>query len=165
MPIIVLETVINAKREIIFDLSRSVDLHLLSTEKTNEKAIAGKTSGLMEMNETVTWRAKHLGIYQNLTTKITAFEKSTYFADEMVNGAFKSFKHEHYFEDFQDGTLMKDNFEYKSPFGIVGKLADFIFLENYMKSLLIERNSMIKKVAETEKWKLLLTLKQFPEQL
>ncbi len=134
MPIIVLETVINAKREIVFDLSRSVDLHLLSTQKTNEKAIAGKTSGLMEMNETVTWRAKHLGIYQNLTTKITAFEKPTFFADEMVNGAFKSFKHEHYFEDFQDGTLMKDNFEYKSPFGILGKLADFIFLKNYMKS-------------------------------
>lgn len=157
MPIIVLETVINAKREIVFDLSRSVDLHLLSTQKTNEKAIAGKTSGLMEMNETVTWRAKHLGIYQNLTTKITAFEKPTYFADEMVNGAFKSFKHEHYFEDFQDGTLMKDNFEYKSPFGILDKLADFIFLKNYMKSFLIERNSMIKEVAETEKWKSLLT--------
>lgn len=157
MPIIVLETVINAKREIVFDLSRSVDLHLLSTEKTNEKAISGKTSGLMEMNETVTWRAKHLGIYQNLTTKITAFEKPTYFADEMVNGAFKSFKHEHYFEDFQDGTLMKDNFEYESPFGILGKLADFIFLKNYMKSFLIERNSMIKEVAETEKWKSLLT--------
>ena len=159
MPIIVLETVINAKREIIFDLSRSVDLHLLSTEKTNEKAIAGKTSGLMEMNETVTWRAKHLGIYQNLTTKITAFEKSTYFADEMEKGAFKRFKHEHYFEDYEDGTLMKDNFEYKSPFGILGKLADFILLKNYMKSFLIERNSMIKKVAETEKWKSLLTLK------
>lgn len=157
MPIIVLETVINAKRKIVFDLSRSVDLHLLSTEKTNEKAIAGKTSGLMEMNETVTWRAKHLGIYQNLTTKITAFKKPTYFADEMVNGAFKSFKHEHYFEDFQDGTLMKDNFEYKSPFGILGKLADFIFLKNYMKSFLIERNSMIKEVAETDKWKSLLT--------
>ena len=159
MPIIVLETVINAKREIIFDLSRSVDLHLLSTEKTNEKAIAGKTSGLMEMNETVTWRAKHLGIYQNLTTKITAFEKSTYFADEMVKGAFKRFKHEHYFEDYEDGTLMKDVFDYQSPLGFLGKLADFIFLENYMKSFLIERNSMIKKVAETEKWKLLLTLK------
>ena len=159
MPKIHLQTFIKAKKEIVFDLSRSVDLHLLSTEKTNEKAIAGKTSGLMKLNETVTWRAKHLGIYQNLTTKITEFNQPNYFADEMEKGAFKRFKHEHYFEDYEDGTLMKDVFDYQSPLGFLGKLADFIFLENYMKSLLIERNSMIKKVAETEKWKSLLTLK------
>ena len=113
----------------------------------------------MKLNETVTWRAKHLGIYQNLTTKITEFDQPNYFADEMVKGAFKRFKHEHYFEDYEDGTLMKDVFDYQSPLGFLGKLADFIFLENYMKSFLIERNSMIKKVAETEKWKSLLTLK------
>lgn len=159
MPTIHLQTFIKAKKEIVFDLSRSVDLHPLSTEKTNEKAIAGKTSGLMKLNDTVTWRAKHLGIYQNLTTKITEFDQPNYFADEMVKGAFKRFNHEHYFEDLQDGTLMKDIFVYQSPFGFLGKLADFIFLENYMKSFLIERNSMIKKVAETEKWKSLLTLK------
>ena len=153
MPRIILETWICAKKEIVFDLSRSVDLHLLSTQETNEKAIAGKTSGLMEMNETVTWRAKHLGFYQNLTTKITAFEKPTYFADEMLKGAFKNFKHEHYFEDLQDGTLMKDIFDYESPFGILGKLADQIFLKKYMTYFLVERNKMIKQCAESAKWK------------
>ena len=74
MPKIHLQTFIKSKKEIVFDLSRSVDLHLLSTKKTNEKAIAGKISGLMELNDTVTWRAKHLGIYQNLTSKITEFK-------------------------------------------------------------------------------------------
>ncbi|SEF70362.1 Ligand-binding SRPBCC domain-containing protein [Halpernia humi] len=153
MPKIHLKTFIKAKKEIVFDLSRSVDLHLLSTEKTNEKAIAGKTSGLMELNDVVTWRAKHLGFYQNLTTKITAFDKSNYFADEMQKGAFKSFKHEHFFEDFEDGTLMTDIFKYKSPFGILGILVDKLFLKNYMKKFLIIRNKTIKKTAETEQYK------------
>lgn len=158
MPKIVLETKINAKKEIVFDLSRSVDLHIISTHKTNEKAIAGKTSGMMELNETVTWRAKHLGIYQKLTTKITAFEKPTYFADEMIKGAFKNFKHEHYFDDFQEGTLMKDIFEYESPLGILGRLADVIFLKKYMTYFLVERNKIIKQCAESEKWTAILSL-------
>ncbi len=153
MPKIVLETWINAKREIVFDLSRSVDLHLISTQKTNEKAIAGKTSGLMVLNDIVTWRAKHLGIYQNLTTKITAFEKQFYFTDEMVKGAFKGFKHEHYFEDVNEGTLMKDIFDYQSPCGIFGYFADSIFLKKYMTYFLIERNKVIKQCAESEKWR------------
>lgn len=153
MPKIELQTIIRSKKEIVFDLSRSVDLHLLSTKKTNEKAIAGKTSGLMELNDTVTWRAKHLGIYQNLSTKITEFEKPNYFADKMVKGVFKSFKHQHFFEDLEDGTLMTDIFEYRSPCGILGNLADIIFLEKYLTTFLLERNEVIKDCAETEKWK------------
>ena len=159
MPKIHLQTFSKSKKEIVFDLSRSVDLHILSTKKTNEKAIAGKISGLMELNDTVTWRAKHLGIYQNLTSKITEFDKPNYFADEMVNGAFKSFKHEHFFEDFEDGTLMKDIFEYQSPLGFLGKLADKFFSEKYLTSFLIERNNLIKECAESEKWKEILKKK------
>lgn len=153
MPKIHLKTFIKAKKELVFDLSRSVDLHLLSTKITNEKAIAGKTSGLMELNDTVTWRAKHLGIYQNLTSKITEFEEPNYFADEMVKGAFKSFKHQHFFDKSEDGTLMTDVFTYESPLGLLGKLADKVFLKNYLTSFLIKRNGVIKECAESEKWK------------
>ena len=94
MPKIVLKTEINAKKEIVFDLSRSINLHKISTEHTDEEAIAGVTSGLIGLNEWVTWRARHFGINQNLTTKITEFEYPNFFSDEMVKGAFKSFKHE-----------------------------------------------------------------------
>lgn len=67
---IYLETLINADIQKVFDLSRNIDFHQESTAKTNEKAIPGKTSGLIELGETVTWRAQHLGFYQALTTKI-----------------------------------------------------------------------------------------------
>jgi len=159
MPKIVLKTLINATKEIVFDLSRSIDLHKISTEHTNEEAIAGITSGLIELNDWVTWRAKHFGIYQILTSKITEFEYPNFFSDEMVKGAFKSFKHEHHFENHKNGTLMIDYFDYQSPFGFLGKIADSLFLKKYMTDLLAKRNTTIQQFAESDKWKQITTIK------
>jgi ligand-binding SRPBCC domain-containing protein len=147
--IIELSTTINAPTERCFDLSRSIDLHLESTKQTGEQAIAGRTSGLMELGETVTWRAKHFGIRQTLTSKITRFEYPNYFTDEMVSGAFKSFKHDHVFSSVNGQTIMKDVFEFESPLGLLGKLANVLFLTSYMRKLLVIRNDVIKKAAES----------------
>lgn len=149
MPKIELQTEIKADKEIVFDLSRSIDLHKISTEQTNEEAIAGKTGGLIGLNETVTWRARHFGIYQNLTSKITAMDAPNSFVDEMVSGAFKSFRHEHHFSTFNGETLMTDLFEYKSPLGLFGIIADKVFLKKYMTHLLMRRNRIIKEFAES----------------
>ncbi|WP_298764584.1 SRPBCC family protein [uncultured Polaribacter sp.] len=157
MPIIHLTTVINTNNiALVFNLIRSIDLHIISTNKTNEKAIAGKTSGLIGLNETVTWQAKHLGITQKLTSKVTDYTFPTFFADEMVKGAFKSFRHEHYLEQKEGVVIIKDVFKYRSPLGYLGKLADFLFLKKYMTNFLKDRNITIKNFAETEKWKLIL---------
>ena len=153
MPKIELQTKIKANKKIVFDLSRKIKI---PTKKTNETAIAGKTSGLIGLNASVTWKAKHFGIYQELTSKITAFDRPTYFADEMVSGAFSEFKHEHHFTDLNSGTLMTDIFDYKSPYGILGKIADKLFLEKYMINLLAERNRIIKEFSESDNWKQIL---------
>ena len=150
MPVIKIETIVTAPANIVFDLSRSIDLHKISTAHTKEEAIAGKTSGLIEMGESVTWRAKHFGITQELTSKITAFKPYEYFVDEMVSGAFRSFRHEHIFKYSAGQTKMIDVFEYQSPFGILGRLADMIFLRRYMEQLLKKRNLVIKDYAENE---------------
>lgn len=148
MPTIYLSTFIRATPAAIFDLSRSVDLHQISTKQTQERVIAGRMSGLIELGEFVTWRAKHFGFYQELTSKVTAFEKPHSFTDEMVSGAFKSFEHIHKFEPVDKGTNMIDIFHYVSPLGILGKIADYLFLKAYMKTFLMNRNSIIKDHAE-----------------
>ncbi|MGZ4042775.1 MAG: SRPBCC family protein, partial [Bacteroidia bacterium] len=84
MPVIKIETIINAPAERCFLLATSVDLHMDSVSKTNEKAIAGVTSGLVKLNDSITWQAKHLGFEQHLTSKITAYEKPISFTDEMT---------------------------------------------------------------------------------
>lgn len=152
MPKINLKTEIKADINLVFDLARSIDLHKISTAHTNEEAIAGKTSGLIGLHETVTWRAKHFGIIQELTSKVTACDSPTYFADEMVKGTFKRFRHVHFFTEKDGVTTMKDIFDYDSPLGFLGKLADRLFLEKYMTNLLEIRNGTIKDFAESQKW-------------
>lgn len=150
MPEIYLETFIKADIHTVFDAARDIDLHQKSTSKTNEKAIAGRTSGLIENNETVTWRAKHLGVYQTHTSKIINMKKPHEFTDIMLNGTFKSLHHQHIFKEKEGGTLMIDIFEFESPCGILGKLVNKIFLTNYLENFLLERNTMIKKEAESQ---------------
>ena len=132
----------------MFDLSRSIDLHKISTAHTNEEAVAGKVSGLIGLGESVTWKAKHLGKSRLLTSKITAFEPPYYFVDEMVEGAFKNFRHEHIFREKDGGALMTDVFTYTSPYGVMGRLADLLFLERYMQNLLTQRNLIVKEFSE-----------------
>ena len=141
-------TNINASIETVFNLSRNIDIHLLSTQQTNEKAIAGRTSGLIEVNETVTWRGKHFGIYQNHKSIIPEMVFPTYFVDEMLEGSFKSFRHEHSFKVENGKTIMRDEIFYETPFGIFGKLFDTLILQRYMTSFIKKRNQIIKDLAE-----------------
>jgi len=151
MPIIKIETKINAPIEIVFDLARSIDLHKKSQSKHKEKAIAGKTSGLIELNESVTWQANHFGVPLKLTSRITKMNRPFHFRDSMVSGAFKTFDHDHFFEKISEmETLMKDTFDFETPFGFIGNLVNFLFLERYMKKLLIDRAQVIKLNAESE---------------
>jgi ligand-binding SRPBCC domain-containing protein len=157
MPRIELRTFIDAPIDRCFDLSRSIDLHKISTQHTGEEAVEGVTSGLIGLGQSVTWRAKHFGIWQQLTTTITDYNRPSFFADEMVKGAFKSFRHEHHFREIsKDQTEMVDYFDYRSPLGMLGKLADKLFLDAYMRKLLMKRNTVIKEIAESDQWVKLL---------
>jgi ligand-binding SRPBCC domain-containing protein len=156
MPVIELLTVIKAPIEICFDLSRSIDLHKISTAQTNEKAIAGITNGLIGPGDFVTWQAKHFGLRLQLTTMITGYNRPAFFRDEEVKGAFSSFKHDHSFEALEGETIMKDVFDFKSPFGFIGKIFNALLLTRYMESLLKTRNQTIKVYAENGEGQLML---------
>ncbi|MBC7867877.1 MAG: SRPBCC family protein [Gloeobacteraceae cyanobacterium ES-bin-316] len=153
---IFITTQINCAIEIVFDLSRSIDIHLISTSKTGEKAIAGKTTGLIGLHEEVTWQARHLFKTRLFTSRITAMQSPVYFRDEMQKGDFQNFMHEHFFESNEEGTLMKDRIILQSPFGLLGRVADAVFLKEYIKKFLIERNRTLKNYAENGNWKQIL---------
>ena len=93
-----LVTDIRAPRDRCFDLARDLDLHIRSMTRSGEQAVAGKTSGLIGLGEEVTWRARHFGVVHHHKSRITAFERPSYFRDSMVAGRFKSFEHDHIFE-------------------------------------------------------------------
>ena len=161
MPELKIKTFIHADKKIVFDLSRSVDLYKVSTDLSSQTAIAGVTSGLIGLHDSVTWRARHFGFYQKLSSEIIELNRPVYFADKMKKGIFKTFTHKHYFEDLKGGTLMRDQFVYQSPLGVLGKMADYIFLKAYMREFLKKRNRVIKEFAETEKWKEVLAAENY----
>ncbi|HEY4111484.1 SRPBCC family protein [Puia sp.] len=156
MPTIHLTTFIAAPADRVFDLCRSIELHRKSMAHTGEEAIAGTTNGLIGLDETVTWKAKHLLKIRILKSKIVSMARPLSFTDEMVSGDFKSLRHEHHFKRIDNGTLLIDLFHFETPYGGLGKLVNQLFLTRYMKNLLETRNGMIKDYAETEKWKFIL---------
>ena len=152
MPVIEIVTSIAAPIDRVFDLARSIDLHTNSTSGTQERAIAGVTSGLIGAGDEVTWRARHFGVWQSLTVRITVFEPPHHFADVMLRGTFHRMEHHHYFDSASDGTIMRDVFSYESPLGFLGRIADVLFLERYMRSFILERNRVLKATAESDTW-------------
>jgi ligand-binding SRPBCC domain-containing protein len=154
VPTIELITRIAAPVERCFDLSRSIDLHQDSLAASGERAVAGVTSGLIGLGESVTWEARHLGVRQRLTSRITAFDRPRHFRDAMVAGAFARFDHDHWFEDDgAGGTVVRDVFDFAAPLGVLGRVAEAAFLTRYMRRLLGERNAVVKRVAESDAWR------------
>ncbi len=157
MPTIHLTTFINAPVQRVFDLSRSINLHKKSQERTGEVAVAGTTSGLINLNETVTWQAKHLGKKRLLKIKISALDSPATFTDEMIEGDFKYMKHEHHFKQVENGTIMIELFYFETPYGMIGKILNRVYLTRYLRRLLEQRNRVIKDYAESNKWQHLLS--------
>ncbi|KZE64360.1 cell division protein [Fictibacillus phosphorivorans] len=148
MPIIEHHEFIKASPERCFDLARNVEVHTKTTSHTKERAVGGVTTGLMEKGDSVTWEAVHLGVRQRLTAKIVEMDRPRMFVDVMVKGAFHSFVHTHTFEQKEGGTVMVDHFHYTSPLGMIGRLADWLFLEKYMTNFLVRRAKALKEIAE-----------------
>jgi ligand-binding SRPBCC domain-containing protein len=153
MAVIELETVINAPKERVFDLARSIDAHQDSTEGTGERAVAGVTSGLLGPDQEVTWEARHLGVRQRLRVKMTSFDRPHHFRDVMLQGAFSRMQHDHRFEESGGQTVMRDRFEFASPLGVLGQIVDRLFLAGYMRRFIVKRNAILKQTAESDVWR------------
>jgi ligand-binding SRPBCC domain-containing protein len=156
MPTIHLTTFIAAPVAVVFDLSRHIGVHKESMRNFKEEAVAGTRFGLIEKNESVTWRARHFFKERLLRVKITEMKKHEMFTDEQAEGDFRMMKHEHYFKPCDNGTIVIDLFHFESPYGMIGRWLNSLFLTKYMRRLLEQRNRTIKTYAESGKWEKLL---------
>lgn len=156
MPTIHLTTFIAAPAELIFDLSRHIGLHKESMAHYREEAVAGTRFGLIEKDETVTWKARHFFKTRLLRVKITEMKKPEMFVDEQAEGDFRMMKHEHYFKPCDNGTIVIDLFHFETPYGIIGRWLNRLWLTQYLRKLIEQRNQLIKEYAESGRGKRLL---------
>jgi hypothetical protein len=156
-------TVIGAPRERVFDLSRSIEVHLLANVHENEqaRAVGGLTTGLVGLGDQVTWRAKHFGFWHELTSKATVMSPYTHFQVTMVKGIFRSMRADHWFRSLPSGaTELKDIFAIAAPVPVLGLIAETLFLRRYMITLNRERNAVIKQLAESGNWQRYLPIER-----
>jgi ligand-binding SRPBCC domain-containing protein len=138
-----LDTHLDCPPEQAFALSLDIGAHERSLAGTGERAVDGVTTGRIGLGETVTFRARHLGVVWRLTSRITALEAPHRFVDEQVRGPFARFRHEHRFERAGTGTRMVDDVVVTAPFGPVGRLAELLVLDGYLRRLLSTRNAAL----------------------
>lgn len=124
----------------LFDLARNIGIHQESMAKSREQAVAGVTSGLISLGESVTWRAWHFGVPLQMTSRITEMEAPDYFIDEQVKGPFRWFRHIHEFSQDAQGTTMVDRIDFTAPFGPLGRLVEKLLLARYLQNLIEELN-------------------------
>ena len=153
MQTIRITTMIAAPVDRCFKLSTSIDLHMAAAQSTKETAIDGVTTGLIRQGETVEWRARHFGLMLKHKSLIDAWRPYTYFRDVMVDGAFEVFQHDHHFAPMNDGTRMRDELRFSAPMGLLGRLAEKLFLRRHLTRFIRRRNALLKRVAESEEWR------------
>ena len=141
-------TTIEAPIDGVFDLSLDIDAHLASMAESGERAIGGVTSGQIGLGESVTWRARHFGIWFTMTSRITEWERPHRFVDEQVRGPFRSFHHEHRFESVDGTTSMTDRIRFDAPLGPIGRVVERLVLGRYLRQLIEERGRYLKAEAE-----------------
>lgn len=129
--------------ERLFDLARSVDVHVESQKGSEERAVAGVTSGLIGEGQEVTWRARHFGIPLTMTSRVTQVDFPHSFTDEQVRGPFRSFRHVHEFEATPGGCIMTDRVEFAAPFGLLGRAAGKLVLRPYLQRLIRDRGRFL----------------------
>ncbi|WP_382304540.1 SRPBCC family protein [Herbiconiux sp. UC225_62] len=130
----------------MFDLARSIDVHTESQAGAAERAVGGVTAGLIGLGEEVTWRARHFGLPFSLTSRVTEFDPPRRFVDEQTRGPFKTFRHEHVFESTPAGSVMIDRVRFVAPVGPLGRLAEKLVLERYLRRLIRERGRFLAAV-------------------
>lgn len=153
MEIIRLATWIDAPVERCFQLSLSIDLHVASAQSTHEKAVAGVTSGLIREGETVTFQGRHLGLRRRHTSRIQIVRPFSHFRDVMEAGSFRHFEHDHHFAAMDDGTRIRDEIRFSLPWGPLGRVANRLYVRRHLVKFLTERNTSLKRVAESEEWR------------
>ena len=76
-----------------------------------------------------------LRLKMNWVTEITHVEDNRYFVDEQRHGPYTLWHHEHFVESIDGGVLMTDIITYKPPGGILGGLANRLFIRRQLRQI------------------------------
>ncbi|HET9057380.1 MAG TPA: SRPBCC family protein [Chitinophagaceae bacterium] len=143
MGVHVLQTVqkIPADIEEVWDFfSRPDNLALITPPEMNFAITSPNLSNKIYAGEIITYKIKPIaGISLTWVTEITQVKDKAYFADEQRKGPYALWRHEHFFNQIEGGVEMTDRVYYKIPMGLLGDIANPLFVYPKLKSIFTYR--------------------------
>jgi hypothetical protein len=154
VPQLTVVTTIAAPIEACFDAALDVAAHAESASFSGERLVApGKREGHLALGDLVCFEGRHFGVRQRFCARIVELERPHRFADEMVDGAFTWLRHIHEFEPDAAGTstVMRDTLTWQAPLGILGRIADTLFLVRHMRWFVETKQRALKEIIERQR--------------
>ena len=149
---VVVTTRIHAAVERCFDLARDVDVHQQTSAFASERVVPpGRTTGLLELGETVTFEGRHFGLRWRLTARIVEMDRPTRFIDEIAQYPFTRLQHVREFRERDGVTEMIDTLDWKPALGLLGRIVDRLFVERHMTWYVTTKQQAMKAIAERER--------------
>ena len=111
-----------------------------------------KTAGLIVNGDRVLWKGWKFGLPSTHETLITGYDRPHFFQDSMARGMFKSFSHDHRFDEVGGQTLMIDIVRFSLPLGPLGKIVCKTVIVPHVLDLLQRRFQLLKRLAESDEW-------------
>ena len=87
-----------------------------------------------------------LGIKMTWVTEITHVKDKVYFVDEQRMGPYAIWHHEHHLSAIEGGTLMSDIITYAPPLGILGAIANWLFIKKQLREIFDYRKAAVIKI-------------------
>lgn len=152
MPTVRLTTRIDAPVERCFDLYRSVSLHVDSYKHAHERAVGAITSGLVGPGDVAAFRMRAFGFPYRMSVVVAEYDPPHHFRDSQTEGFFLRADHDHHFAVDGGATLVTDVFDYTPRFASFGRLLDRLMVARYVRWTISQKNSNVKRVAESGEW-------------
>lgn len=87
-----------------------------------------------------------LGIPMNWMTEITQIRHHEFFIDDQRAGPYAIWHHQHHFKAIEGGTEMTDILHYQVPFGPIGSIANWLFVERMVEQIFVHREEAVREM-------------------
>jgi ligand-binding SRPBCC domain-containing protein len=100
----------------------------------------------MRVGTRLEYRIRLSGMPIRWRTLITEYEAGRRFIDEQEKGPYRSWRHEHTFQDVAGGTLMQDRSQYELPLWILGAVVHALFVQRQLRAIFDYRTRNVDEI-------------------
>lgn len=126
--------------------SRPENLNAITPEEMTFEILSPLAGQEMYPGMIVHYRiAPLLGVPLDWVTEITQIREQSFFIDDQRVGPYALWHHQHHFEPHPRGTLMRDILHYQVPYGPLGTLVNWLFVERQVEEIFRFREAAIRR--------------------